>query len=72
MDPTILQAILAHKKQLEKSGAKVKKLSPEQADAKRRRLWISIVKKEIPKVGRLKCIGISLYWIFQNLQVTEE
>lgn len=54
MDPTILQAILAHKKQLEKSGAKVKKLSPEQADAKRRRLWISIVKKEIPKAQKQK------------------
>ena len=31
----------------------MKKLSPEQADAKRRRVWISIVKKEIPKVSML-------------------
>ena len=51
IDPMVLEAILAHRQQMVAKAGKVKKLTPEQADAKRRRLWISIAKKEIPKVG---------------------
>ncbi len=32
---------------------KAKKLTPEQIVAKRRKIWISIAKKEIPKVGQV-------------------
>jgi hypothetical protein len=42
-----LEAIIAHRRQ-EARGEK--KLSPEQADIKRKKLWITIAKKEIPKV----------------------
>ena len=48
IDPSVLQAILS--KRQEKKEKKPKKLTPEQADAKRRKLWISIAKKEIPRV----------------------
>ena len=47
IDPSILEAIIAHRRQ-EARGEK--KLSPEQADIKRKKLWITIAKKEIPKV----------------------
>ena len=51
MDPVLLQAILAHKQNLkDKAAGKGKKLTPEQAEAKRRRIWVTIAKKEIPKV----------------------
>lgn len=50
IDPSLIEAFLAHRRQASSKSAKVKKLTPEQADAKRRRLWISIAKKEIPKV----------------------
>lgn len=53
MDPVLLQAILAHKQTLkEKASGKGKKLTPEQAEVKRRRLWVTIAKKEIPKVRK--------------------
>jgi hypothetical protein len=32
---------------------KVKKLTPEQLAARRRRLWVMIAKKEIPRVSRI-------------------
>ncbi|KAH3851928.1 hypothetical protein DPMN_094415 [Dreissena polymorpha] len=52
LDPVLLQAILSQKEHQRESGAgKGKKLTPEQAEARRRRLWVSIAKKEIPKVG---------------------
>ncbi|KAL4238749.1 putative DNA helicase ino80 [Mactra antiquata] len=55
MDPVLLQAILAHKQhKKEKYAGKEKKLTPEQAEAKRRRLWIAIAKKEIPKAQKQK------------------
>ena len=47
IDPSILEAILAKREKKEK---KPKKLTPEQADAKRRKMWISLAKKEIPRV----------------------
>uniref|UniRef100_A0A2C9KB78 Chromatin-remodeling ATPase INO80 n=2 Tax=Biomphalaria glabrata TaxID=6526 RepID=A0A2C9KB78_BIOGL len=52
IDPAVLQAILA--KRQEKKEKKPKKLTPEQADAKRRKLWISIAKKEIPRAQKQK------------------
>ncbi|XP_060081949.1 chromatin-remodeling ATPase INO80-like [Ylistrum balloti] len=54
LDPELIEAFLAHKRQAASKSAKVKKLTPEQADAKRRRLWISIAKKEIPKAQKQK------------------
>lgn len=51
IDPSILEAILAHRRQ-EARGEK--KLSPEQADIKRKKLWITIAKKEIPKAQKQK------------------
>lgn len=51
MDPVLLQAIMAHKQHKNEKGyMKEKKLTPEQAEAKRRRIWVNIAKKEIPKV----------------------
>lgn len=47
IDPSILEAILAHRRN-EARGEK--KLTPEQADVKRKKIWITIAKKEIPKV----------------------
>ncbi|CAL1526196.1 unnamed protein product [Lymnaea stagnalis] len=52
IDPAVLQAILA--KRQEKKEKRPKKLTPEQADAKRRKLWISIAKKEIPRAQKQK------------------
>ncbi|KAH9509093.1 putative DNA helicase ino80 [Bulinus truncatus] len=52
IDPAVLQAILA--KRQEKKEKKPKRLTPEQADAKRRKLWISIAKKEIPRAQKQK------------------
>ncbi|VDI53953.1 DNA helicase INO80 [Mytilus galloprovincialis] len=51
IDPSILEAILAHRRN-EARGEK--KLSPEQADIKRKKLWITIAKKEIPKAQKQK------------------
>lgn len=59
VDPSIVEAYLAHKKNQAARG-RGKKLTPEQADVKRKRLWVSIAKKEIPKVGRM--ILISMFW----------
>lgn len=53
IDPSIVEAYLAHKKNQAARVGKGKRLTPEQADVKRKRLWISIAKKEIPKVGCL-------------------
>ncbi|KAL3872724.1 hypothetical protein ACJMK2_035930 [Sinanodonta woodiana] len=53
IDPAVLEAILAHQHKQAKGG-KHKKLTPEQADAKRRKIWISIAKKEIPKAQKQK------------------
>ncbi|XP_045175663.2 chromatin-remodeling ATPase INO80-like [Mercenaria mercenaria] len=55
MDPVLLQAILAHKQYKKEKGlGKEKKLTPEQAEAKRRRIWVNIAKKEIPKAQKQK------------------
>ncbi|XP_052275442.1 chromatin-remodeling ATPase INO80-like [Dreissena polymorpha] len=55
LDPVLLQAILSQKEHQRESGAgKGKKLTPEQAEARRRRLWVSIAKKEIPKAQKQK------------------
>ncbi|KAL5008979.1 hypothetical protein ScPMuIL_014560 [Solemya velum] len=54
LDPAILEAFIAHRQQMAAKAGKHKKLTPEQADAKRRRLWISIAKKEIPKAQKQK------------------
>ena len=48
IDPAVLEALLSKKDKKEK---KAKKLTPEQADAKRRKMWIAIAKKEIPRVS---------------------
>jgi len=45
IDPGLLQAIMGHR-----SRDKGRTLTPEQAAAKRRRIWLHIAKKEIPKV----------------------
>ena len=50
VDPSIVEAYLAHKKNQAARAGRGKKLTPEQADVKRKRLWVSIAKKEIPKV----------------------
>ncbi|KAJ8308012.1 LOW QUALITY PROTEIN: hypothetical protein KUTeg_012886 [Tegillarca granosa] len=53
IDPLVFEAYLAHRRSLSsKSGSKSKKLTPEQADIKRKRLWLSITKKEIPKIAQ--------------------
>lgn len=49
IDTSILEAYL-HPKQSHGKGKQNKKLTPEQADTKRRKIWLSIAKKEIPKV----------------------
>lgn len=55
LDPALLQALLAQRHQRHERGTgKGKKLTPEQADNKRRRLWVSIAKKEIPKAQKQK------------------
>ncbi|XP_050405390.1 chromatin-remodeling ATPase INO80 [Patella vulgata] len=51
IDPEVLKAIIEHHQRAGKSG-KSKKLTPEQADVKRKKIWMSIVKKEIPKVQK--------------------
>ncbi|WAR20525.1 INO80-like protein, partial [Mya arenaria] len=53
MDPVLLQAILSHR-QSQRDKAAGKKLTPEQAEVKRRRLWVAIAKKEIPKAQKQK------------------
>lgn len=53
VDPSIVEAYLAHKKNQAARG-RGKKLTPEQADVKRKRLWVSIAKKEIPKAQKQK------------------
>ncbi|XP_059148213.1 chromatin-remodeling ATPase INO80-like isoform X2 [Physella acuta] len=50
IDPSILQVILAKRHEKKKS----KKLTAEQADIKRRKLWVSIAKKEIPRAQKQK------------------
>jgi len=52
IDPSVLEAFLERKR--EKKEKKPKKLTPEQADAKRRKLWISIAKKDIPRAQKQK------------------
>ena len=48
IDPALLALL---QQQQARKERKPKKLTPEQADAKRRKIWVSIAKKEIPKVG---------------------
>ncbi|XP_029637350.1 chromatin-remodeling ATPase INO80-like [Octopus sinensis] len=43
-----------HPKQLHGKSKQNKKLTPEQADTKRRKIWLSIAKKEIPKAQKQK------------------
>lgn len=47
IDPALLALL---QQQQARKERKPKKLTPEQADAKRRKIWVSIAKKEIPKV----------------------
>lgn len=54
VDPSIVEAYLAHKKNQAARAGRGKKLTPEQADVKRKRLWVSIAKKEIPKAQKQK------------------
>ncbi|ESO83010.1 hypothetical protein LOTGIDRAFT_236919 [Lottia gigantea] len=51
IDPEVLKAIIEHHQKAGKSG-KSKKLTPEQADVKRKKIWMSICKKEIPKIQK--------------------
>ncbi|KAL8590096.1 hypothetical protein ACOMHN_034327 [Nucella lapillus] len=51
IDPTLLALL---QQQQARKERKPKKLTPEQADAKRRKIWISIAKKEIPKAQKQK------------------
>lgn len=53
IDTSILEAYL-HPKQSHGKGKQNKKLTPEQADTKRRKIWLSIAKKEIPKAQKQK------------------
>ncbi|XP_041352377.1 chromatin-remodeling ATPase INO80-like [Gigantopelta aegis] len=53
IDPALLEAIIQRQHLLGRGG-KHRKLTPEQADAKRKRLWINIAKKEIPKAQKQK------------------
>ena len=59
IDPALLEAIIQRQHLLGKGG-KHRKLTPEQADAKRKRIWINIAKKEIPKVSWFS----GLNWIY--------
>ena len=45
---------MLQKEQARKEKKGSKKLTPEQADAKRKKLWVSIAKKEIPKAQKQK------------------
>ena len=47
IDPALLALL---QQQQARKERKPKKLTPEQADAKRRKVWVSIAKKEMPKV----------------------
>ncbi|XP_076441698.1 chromatin-remodeling ATPase INO80-like isoform X2 [Babylonia areolata] len=51
IDPTLLALL---QQQQARKERKPKKLTPEQADAKRRKIWVSIAKKEIPKAQKQK------------------
>ncbi|XP_070179265.1 chromatin-remodeling ATPase INO80-like [Littorina saxatilis] len=51
IDPALLAML---QQQQARKERKPKKLTPEQADAKRRKLWTSIAKKEIPKAQKQK------------------
>lgn len=63
IDPALLAML---QQQQARKERKPKKLTPEQADAKRRKLWTSIAKKEIPKVALppLSYDFVSLFWSF--------
>lgn len=47
IDPALLALL---QQQQARKERRPKKLTPEQADAKRRKIWTSIAKKEIPRV----------------------
>ncbi|KAK3093780.1 hypothetical protein FSP39_020132, partial [Pinctada imbricata] len=51
-DPAVIERYLAARRQHEAMGGRMKKLTPEQADVKRKRIWITIAKKEIPKAQK--------------------
>ncbi|XP_071081185.1 chromatin-remodeling ATPase INO80-like [Haliotis cracherodii] len=53
IDPAVLE-MLMHQSRMAKRSGKQKKLTPEQADIKRKRIWIAIAKKEIPKAQKQK------------------
>ena len=64
IDPALLAML---QQQQARKERKPKKLTPEQADAKRRKIWISIAKKEIPKVDFEQVLDIDAWLCISDL-----